>query len=141
VVELGRLVRPGHAGGQRLKPCADLRREVGVWSHVQDAGGVPARRPGLLVAGGDLILEQGGFPTIGQNDGPDQPQPFPRVKEQDGVGVGIARRVRQQERSAPLAGAPGFARAEDADIVGGALPGPVIPTNQEITVGTFHHTG
>src|SRR5205823_1816769 len=100
----------------------------------------PPRRAWVLVLLGGLPHQEGGVPLVGEDHGPEEPEPAPRVDQQRGVAVRKAGRVRHHERLAPPVLAAPLPRPEDADVIRLPLPRAPVPAREQVPVRTLHDT-
>ena len=97
----------------------------------------PLWRPLDFTGFGAAVLEQGVFPSVGHDGGPEQPEPFLRIDKKHRVAVGQAGRIRHREHGTPRLRAVRLARALDHNVVGGPFAGAVEPAGKQIAVGTL----
>jgi hypothetical protein len=126
--------------GRLRGPLLNPRGHV-LGTQEQRLADVPARLAVPRVIGRDADLRHRGLPLVRHDGLPEEPQTFPRIDPQDGIGVGEARHVGEHERFAPLRRALLLSRGHDANVVGRAFAGAAVPAHQQIAAGQLHQGG
>lgn len=125
----------------RGEPGLDGLMELGSRGDVKDAVLFPAGRTRAFEIVADPVFEEGAFPEVGEDGGPDEPEAALSVEEEGAVGVGVAGGVGEEERFAPGIGPAPEAGTADHDVVGATFAGAVEPADQEITPAGFDDGG
>src|SRR5439155_14195294 len=96
-------------------------------------------RSGAVIVRTDPIFHQRGFPAIGEDGWPEQPETPLGIDQKTAVGVGIAGCVRHCETSAP--GAFVLVRAFDFDVISRAFTRTMKPANYQVAFWRFDDAG
>src|SRR5205807_5589807 len=92
---------------------------------------IPPGRSVRFVGAGDLVLDKGGMPFVGNDGLPDEPKTPLWIDKQARVGVRETWRIGQQEKLAPGLVTALLAGAEDAHVVCVAFSRAVVPANEQ----------
>ena len=89
----------------------------------------------------NFVAAQGRMPLIRKDCLPKEPQALLWIHEQTRIGVREARRIGEQESLAPTRVAFALACPFNDDIIGPTFAGAVVPTDEQIAIGTFDNAG